>query len=331
MGRRRFIALLGILACTPRVVGKNDFNPSFPTTFSFNATTPFIWQDIKGTALASLFVVGDSDQFERFELPLDPQACVRTTIVDKVTTCTLWLNNGTATFGGIYAEKLVAGRLYHLLLHYEAEDAKSEGSSESPVFRMINPLPVPTGSGSPISTPSPVLSSQRSTSSQTAPKSPSSGSISRTSSTKEASSTTSTIPETESASPASSPTSSPYLSPSATTLPSAPNSLTPGAKVGITVGVLSVVISAFLILFFLYRKRQAKKKKKQLAQSANRDKGIDLDDIAITLGSPVTYDRVSEGRRGWHQRDTPRHPTQVPRTPDRRDQSQQELLHGSPF
>jgi uncharacterized membrane protein YbaN (DUF454 family) len=70
MSRQRFIVvILGFLTIATTVTGINDFNPAFPTTFSFNETTSFFWLDNKGSQLASLFVIGDSDQFERFQLP----------------------------------------------------------------------------------------------------------------------------------------------------------------------------------------------------------------------------------------------------------------------
>ncbi|KAL2064249.1 hypothetical protein VTL71DRAFT_4743 [Oculimacula yallundae] len=320
MSRKHFVVLLGLLTHATKVVGKNDFNADFPTTFSFNATTPFFWLDIQGTNLASIFVIGDSNQFELVELPLDPQGCVKTTLVDNVAICTLWSNNGTATFGGNYAAKLVAGQLYHMVLDYEDEDATSKGSSESAVFRMLNPLPLPTGTGSTISTSISIVS-QETSSSQPADSLSNSGSMSRS----PTSSNSVTIPTTSSA--ASSPPSSSSSS-APTQSPQIDKGLTPGAKAGITVGVLSVIVIVFLAFFFFHRRRQVKRKKPRVIQQVNRNTGIDLDDIAITLGSPVTYDRVSEGRKGWHQRDQP--PLRVLSTPGRTAQSPGEL-HGSPF
>ncbi|PVH78128.1 hypothetical protein DL98DRAFT_590651 [Cadophora sp. DSE1049] len=326
MNRRRFILIVVELIAIVIVEGRNDFNPAFPTTFSFNATTPFFWLDSRDSDLLSIFVIGDTDQFERLELPLDPQACLRRTVVDTITTCTSWENNGTATFGGNYAATLEAGRLYHMVINYEVQDDGSKGSSESEVFRMINPLPLPTGTGSPIRTSS-VTQSQTSSATQ-APSSTSSTSQ-NTSPGSRSTTSTSISASASTANPTTPTTASPSPSPTSSSAPQ--NGLTPGAKVGITVGVLVLVIIIFFAAFFFHRRRQAKKKVKcdqHRDQQANRSTAVNLEDIDITLGSPVTYDRVYEGRQGWHQRSLP--PIFVPGATTDRVQSQREL-HGSPF
>ncbi|KAH7348477.1 hypothetical protein BKA65DRAFT_476891 [Rhexocercosporidium sp. MPI-PUGE-AT-0058] len=327
MSRQRFIVvILGFLTIATTVTGINDFNPAFPTTFSFNETTSFFWLDNKGSQLATFcHVRSPSDQSLQFfeailqltEHKVDPQGCIRTTIVDKVTTCVLWVNNGTATFGGSYAAKLIAGRLYHVVINYEIQANDTKGTSESPVFRMINPLPSPTSTGSPTSTSSSSTQSSASTSTSTS-----------STTTSPASSGPASLPNTFE-----SPSTTPTLSP---TQPSTPQKgLTPGMKAGITIGALSLVVIAFLAIFFLHRKRQAKKKSQPVelptdtTNPPSRNTGINLDDIAITLGSPVTYERVYEGRRGWHKREE-LPPLVVPKASARRGQNQQEM-HGSPF
>ncbi|KAH6712402.1 hypothetical protein BKA61DRAFT_692282 [Leptodontidium sp. MPI-SDFR-AT-0119] len=298
--------LFGYLAVTFSVAAKNGFNANFPKSFSFIETKEFFWGDGQGIDLISLFVLGNTNQTERYELPLDPNQCKKATIVDNITNCIAWLNNGTATFGGDYARGLVANRQYHIVLNFVLQSDLSTGSSESSIFQMLNPVTSPSTSSSkpPTSTsrsaqPQPTVSTSPAATSPT----PSSTSASRAATT-----------------PNPSPTPSPTSTPK--------TGLTPGAKAGITIGVLSVAATAFLAIFFLYRKRQAKKEVQSTEIPANRNTAVNLDDISITLGSPVTYDRVYEGRQGWYQRQLPS--LAVPRTPTRRGHSQQEL-NGSPF
>ncbi|KAK0127249.1 hypothetical protein ONS96_006801 [Cadophora gregata f. sp. sojae] len=352
--RRINSILLGLITITI-VAGTNDFDSNFPTTFSFSETTSFVWLDFKDSNLLSLFVIGDTDQFEKLQLPclfypqhptqkvatvvsnmyqVDPQSCRRYT--DSIKNCLAWGNNGTATFGGDYAATLKAGRLYHIVINYELQSDSSQHSSESEVFRMINPLPVPTSSGKSISpTSSPTSSSTQSPNSRlttlsvsrslSSPPStsrtiiPSSSSTTSRSTVASPSTPSTSAPTSTPASPSSSPSSTPH------------SGLTPGTKVGITVGVLASIIIIFFAAFFIRKKRQAKKKaqsEQQRDQPANRETGINLEDIYFSLGSPVTYDSVYEGRRGWRQRHLP--PILIPGRTTGRVQSQQEL-HGSPF
>ncbi|KAH7412787.1 hypothetical protein BKA64DRAFT_740550 [Cadophora sp. MPI-SDFR-AT-0126] len=329
MNRRRFNFILLGWMITTTVTGRNDFNPAFPTTFSFNEMTPFFWLDSRDSDLISIFVMGDTHQFERLQLPLDPQSCLRRSVVDTVTTCTAWENNGTATFGGNYAAILEAGRLYHMVINYEVQDEGSKGSSQSEVFRMINPLPS-TGTRSSSSTSSVIQSSAISSSqsqSQSQSSTPSTSQITNPGSSSTTTTLTSTSTSASTSTSVASTTGSPY--PTSSSTPQ--NGLTPGAKGGITVGVLALIILIFFAALFFHRKRQAKKKAQadqQRDQEVNRSTAVNLEDIDITLGSPVTYDRVYEGRRGWHQRSLP--PIFLPGRTTNRAQSQREL-HGSPF
>jgi len=246
---------------------------------------------------------------------------------NTVTTCTAWENNGTATFGESYAATLKDGRLYHMVINYEVQDDGTKASSESDVFRMINPLPLPESTTSPSTTSNPTqtqtgASSQSSSQSKQPSTSRSSGPYS---SSKTSTSTSISPPSSTSAA-------SGTTSPSPTSTSTSKSSeLTPGAKVGITVGVLAFVITIFFAAFFYHRKRQAKKTAladQRRDQQANRSTAVNLDDIDITFGSPVTYDRVYEGRGGWHQRSLP--PIFVPGRTSGTVQSQREL-YGSPF
>ncbi|KAG4441397.1 hypothetical protein IFR05_003084 [Cadophora sp. M221] len=313
--------LFGFLAVTRSVAAKNAFNANFPKSFSFIETTQIFWGDGQGTDIVSLLVVGDTNVTERYSLPLDPLLCKKATIVDKITNCITWLNNGTANFGGDYARQLIANQQYHLVLNFVLQSDSSIDFSQSPVFQMQNPVISPSSSKFYSQPPT-------SKSSSTQPQPTVSTLASATSSTPSTSPSTSTSSARTTAAKTPNTSSTPTSTPTPSTSSTPKTGLTPGAKAGITIGVISLAAIAFLAIFFLYRKRQAKKEVPTTGQPTNRNTAINLDDISITLGSPVSYDRVYSGRQGWHQRDFP--PLVVPRTPERRGQSREEL-HGSPF
>ncbi|EKD17559.1 uncharacterized protein L3040_006679 [Drepanopeziza brunnea f. sp. 'multigermtubi'] len=289
---------IGFLAVSLLAAGRaaavNEFNVNFPTSFSFNTTTKFFWGDGQGTDLTGLLVVGDTNPAVSYSLPLDSSACKKATIVGGVQDCVQFANNGTASFGGPYAANLVLGNKYHLVLQYTSSDLSSAGTSNSPVFTMINPIvSVPSTAKSTSSKPS-------STKPSSATLSKASSSIVRPSSSGRLSSsptTSRTSRATTSSSPLASTTTS--ASPPASSTTQDGEGLTPGAKAGIAIGVLAMSALASVAAYFLYRRRRASKKKKEEEARRRDTTGTNFQDIDIQLGSPVSR---YEGGAGWKKK-----------------------------
>ncbi|KAI9047979.1 hypothetical protein LZ554_007778 [Drepanopeziza brunnea f. sp. 'monogermtubi'] len=292
--------LIGFLAVSLLAAGRaaavNEFNVNFPTSFSFNTTTKFFWGDGQGTDLTGLLVVGDTNPAVSYSLPLDSSACKKATIVGGVQNCVQFANNGTALFGGPYAANLVLGSKYHLVLQYTSPDLSSEGTSNSPVFTMVNPI-----ASVPSSTTKSTSAKPSSTQPSSATRSRASSSIVRTSSSGRLSSsptTSLTSRATASSSPVASTTTS-ATPPASSTTPEG-EGLTPGAKAGIAIGVLALVALASVAAYFLYRRRRANKTKKKEEEARRRGTtGTNFQDIDILLGSPVSR---YEGGAGWKKK-----------------------------